>query len=233
MLGLALLLHLACTVNKPCSVTLKQSPELHGFRLGMSLSDIQNRFPGFPAISPSQFGLATVEICSAYERSVLDQPDPGLSYPLHPGLRVFSFVSAAPFAELKELKHIELKLVDGRLTQIALYYPDDIKWKSADEFAQKTGESLRLDGGWRKVGEDGVYSENRSMHCGGSLEGEGFFIHAGLSTLPLEAKIKNTKLPYVKIEDFWAGHMKEYDRQVESEAKTKREEEERKQQFKP
>lgn len=83
---------------------------------------------------------------------MLDQPDPGLRFPPHPGLRVFSFVSAALFPELRELKHVELRLVDGRLTQIALYYPDDIKWKSSDEFAQKTGESLKLDGSWRKLG---------------------------------------------------------------------------------
>lgn len=191
----------------------------------MSLSDIQKRYPGFPSVAANQLGLAEIEISNAYVRNVLNKPA---------GESVVSFISAAPFPELKELKHIELKLIDEKVTEIKVYYPDDIKWKSADEFAQKTGESLKLDGSWEKVGTDSDYSDVRSMRCGGVLRGEGFRISAGLRKPSLEnGDLESTKLPYVELEDFWAGHMTEYERKTAIEEKRNREEEERKQTFKP
>ena len=220
------MVNLACA-GKPklCTLKLQQSPELRGFRLGMSISDIQKRFPGFPSVSANEAGLAIVEISDVYVRNVLDRPV---------GENVISLVSAAPFPELKELKHVELRLIDGRVTEITLYYPNDIKWNSADEFAQKTGESLKLDGGWQKVGEDSDYSEVRSMQCGGYSEGEGFRISAGFRKPTLENRnLEETKLPYVQLEDFWAGQMTEYRRKKEIEEKRKREEDERKKTFKP
>src|SRR2546423_982662 len=104
-LSLIAMLHLACTVNQPCTIKMEQSPELRGFRLGMSISDIQKRFPGFPSVSANQFGLATVEISNIYVRNVLNKSV---------GENVISFVSASPFPELNELRHVELKLLDGR-----------------------------------------------------------------------------------------------------------------------
>lgn len=227
MLGLVVMLHFACTVNQPCTVKLEQSPELRGFRLGMSMSDIQKRFPGFPAVSANQFGLATIEISSVYARSVLDrQVDDN----------VVSFVSASPFPELNELKHVELKLLDGRLIEIMVYYPNDIKWKSADEFVQKTSEALKLNGTWQKIGDDDDYSEVRHLYCGKGLED--FTVSAGFR------KLEETKFPYVEMEDFSHGKLEVYMRKSEIEEKTKREkseleektkreEEERKKTFKP
>lgn len=224
-LSFLVMLQLACTVDKPCTLKLEQSPDLRGFRLGMSLSDIQKRFPGFPTVSANQVGLATVETSDVYVGNVLDKPV---------GENVVSFVSAAPFPELKELKYIELKLLDGRLTEITVYYANDIKWKSADEFAKKIGESLKLDGSWGKIGKDDNYSEVRYMHCGGALEGEGFTISAGLRKPPLEnPNLEKTKMPYVQLEDFWAGQMTEFTRKQEIEGKRNRKEDERKQTFKP
>lgn len=227
LLALALVtaLHLSCSVKQPCTVSLAQSPELRGFRLGMSLSDIQKRFPGFPPVSANRFGLAKVELSNLYVRNVLDRPV---------GNDMVSLVSAAPFPELKELKHVELKLLDGRLTEITVYYPNDIKWESADEFARKTGEVLKVNGSWSKVGKDNEYSEVRSMQCGGVMEGEGFRISAGFRRPTLENPgLEEGKLPYVNLEDFWGGEMKLFSRERESEEQTRRQEEERKQTFKP
>ena len=215
--------HLACTVNRPCTVKMEQSPELRGFRLGMSIADIQKRFPGFPSVSANQFGLATVEVSSMYVRNVLDKPV---------GENIISLVSASTFPELKELKHVELKLLDGRLIEITVYYPNDIRWKSTDEFVQKTGEALKLDGSWQKIGKDDEYSEVRLLQCGGGFDG--FTVSAGFRKPTLEnPNLESTKLPYVRLQDFAHGEMEVYKRQREKEEKAKREEEERKQSFKP
>jgi hypothetical protein len=219
------ILQLSCASEKPCTLKLEQAPELRGLRLGMSVSDIQKRFPGFPAVSGNEVGIATVEISDIFVRNVLDQPI---------GDKVVSFVSAGPFPELKGIKHIELKLTDGRVTEITVYYARDINWKSADEFAQKTSETLKLDGSWRKVGQDSDYSEVRSMQCGGAMKGEGFIISSGFRKPTLEnPKLEETKLPYVQLEDMWAGQMTEYERNTALEEKKKREDEERKNTFRP
>ena len=223
LFGLAASLHLACAASEPWTVKMEQSPELRGFRLGMSLQDIQKRFPGFPTVSANQFGLATVEVSNTYVRNVIDRPA---------GENVISLVSASSFPELSGVKHVELKLLDGRLTEVTVYYPDDIKWKSADEFVQKTGEGLKLNGTWKKLGEDTDFSENRHLQCGGVFEG--FNVSAGFRKPTLEnPNLEERKLPYVRLEDFMHGEMEVYRRKKQNEENANRREEERKQDFKP
>jgi hypothetical protein len=120
----------------------------------MSIADIQRRFPGFPTPEADDLGVSTIEISSLYSSS---------SPSRRSGDVVLHFVNAAPYAELNQLKHSELKLLDGRLVEITVYYPNDLKWKSADEFAEKTREALKLNGTWRRVGNDSDFSALR--HC--------------------------------------------------------------------
>ena len=107
-LSLAVLLHLACTVDKPCTVTMENAPDLRGFRLGMSLDDIQKRFPNFPSfqISANQIGVATVQMSAAYQDNHFGNPD---------GSNIVSLYYISSFPELSGLKHVELQLLDGRL----------------------------------------------------------------------------------------------------------------------
>jgi hypothetical protein len=187
------------------------------------MQDIQNHFPGFPSVASNQIGLATVEISNAYAHNVLDLPKDE---------DAVSIVSALPFRELNELKHVELKLLDGRLIDFTVYYPNDIKWKSADEFVQNTGKALKLNGSWQKIGSDDDYSEVRSLRCGDN--GEDFTINAGFRKPPsLYSNLADIKLPYVEVKDFWHGEMELFKRKRESEDKAKREEEQRKQTFSP
>src|SRR6185369_3911595 len=149
----AVLLHLACTVDKPCTVTIDNAPELRGFRLGMSLSDIQRRFPNFPAsnISVNQIGVATVEMSAAYRDNHFGNPE---------GSNIVSLYYLGTFPELNEVRHVELKLLDGRLIEVKVFYPNDLKWQSVDEFVEKTANALKLDGSWHKIGSD-TYSADR------------------------------------------------------------------------
>jgi len=221
---LAVILHVGCTVNKPCTVTLENAPDLRGFRLGMSLSDIQKRFPNFPSsrIAANQIGVATVDMSAAYRRDELGSPD---------GHNILSLYYISSFPELNELKHVELKLLDGRLIEVTVYYPNDIKWRSADEFVQKTSEALKLNGTWRRLGEDNDYSETRFLQCGEVLEG--FHVTAGFRRPPSSYSSFDAKLPYVGFEDFMHGEMEIFRRKQASDEKAKQEEEKRKQTFRP
>jgi hypothetical protein len=226
-LTLAVLLHLACTVDKPCTVTMENAPELRGFRLGMSLSDIQKRFPNFPAsnISANQFGVATVDMSAVYR-------DNNFGTPL--GHNIISLYYISSFPELSGLKHVELKLLDGRLIEVTVFYPNDIKWQSVDEFVQKTSEALKLNGSWHKIGTDGTYSESRLLQCGWNEPDGMFMVHAGFKKPPADGvSVADFKLPYVGLEDFMHGEMEIFTRQKASDEKAKQDEEQRKQTFRP
>lgn len=212
----------ACSSTKPCTIELEQAPELRGFRLGMSLEDIRKRFPGFPGAS-SKIGLSTVEISCASENVMLNRSS-GDDY------NEISFTSGWGCPEVnKDVKQVELKLLDWRLIEITVYYSNNIKWKSVDEFARKTGEALKLDGTWQKVGDDDEYSQMRSMDCGKSSAG--FLVYAGFSSPPFIAN--SDKLPYVRLKNLMGGELEVLKRKGKIEEKTKREEEECKQIFKP
>jgi hypothetical protein len=222
MLSLVMVLYLGCSANQPCTVPLEQSPELRGFRLGMSLSDIQKRFSGFPSVSPNQFGVASVEISSDYVKNVLNEPI---------GDDVVSSLSASSFSELSELKHVHLKLLDGRLIEITVFYPNDIKWQSADEFVEKTAEALKLNGTWKHL-SNSEYSESRLLQCGDIVKG--FFVKAGFQKPPIGSPSSFApKLPYVELQDFMQGEMEVFKRKRESEERAKQEEERRKETFRP
>jgi hypothetical protein len=188
----------------------------------MSLSDVQKRFSGFPSVSANQFGAATVEISSDCVKNVVNEPI---------GDNVVTSLCASSFPELNEVKHVELKLLDGRLIEITVFYPNDIKWQSADEFVQKTSEALKLNGTWKHV-SDSDYSNSRLLQCGDILEG--FFVQAGFQKLPIGSPSSFTpKLPYVQLQDFMRGEMEVSKRKRESEENAKRDEERRKEIFKP
>ena len=219
---LAVVLYLGCSTSQPCTVPLEQSPELRGFRLGMSLSDIQKRFSGFPSVSANQFGVATVEISPDYIDNSLNEPI---------GDDVVSLLSASSFPELKQQKHVQLKLLDGRLIGITVFYSNDIKWQSADEFVAKTAEILKLNGTWKHI-SDSEYSETRLLQCGDIVKG--FFVKAGFQKPPLASPSSFApKVPYVQLQDFMQGEMEVFKRKKESEEKAKREEEKRKETFRP
>ena len=221
-ISLLVVLCLGCSASQPCTVPFEQSPEIRGFRLGMSLSDIQKRFSGFPSISANQFGVATVEIDKYYFKNVLNEPV---------GDNVVTSLSAASFPELSELKHVQLKLLDGRLIEITIFYPNDIKWQSADEFVQKTSQALKLNGSWKRL-SDSDYSNSRLLQCGDILKG--FFVQAGFQK-PLIGSSSSfaPKLPYVQLQDYMHGEMEVSRRKRESEEEARREEERRKETFKP
>src|SRR5690242_9580337 len=129
---------------------MEQWHEMRAFRLGMKLTDIRKHFSEFPSVSANQIGVATVEISPDYIKNALNEQR---------GDDVVSLLSSSSFPELNELKHVHLKLLDGRLIEITVFYPNDIKWRSADEFVQKTSDALKLNGTWKQI-SDSDYSNS-------------------------------------------------------------------------
>ena len=125
----------SCAVEKPCTLIPEQAPELRGFKLGLSLPEVRQKFPDFPQPKELEYGKAIAKV-----------------YPWQ-------------VSEQNALKDIEIEFVDNRIVKIEVFYNDELKWKSADEFAQKTGEAMKLDGTWKKVGDDTSTSEWRAMSC--------------------------------------------------------------------
>ena len=64
-------MQVACAVERLCTVNLKESVDVRGFRLGMTLADIKNRFPGFPVVGANSIGVARVEIDGGYHSNRL------------------------------------------------------------------------------------------------------------------------------------------------------------------
>ena len=220
ILTVAVTVMCACQRDEPCTVQYEQSPELRGFRLGMSISDIQHRFPAFPTPDANDLGLSTVEISDRYSSN---------SPQRRTGDIVMNFVNGSLYPELNQLKFAELKLLDGQLIEITVYYPNNLKWESADEFARKTGEALKLNGTWRKIGNDDSFSEIRYLQCGEVTKG--FHVSAGMRRSPLLDD--DRKFPYVQLQDFWKAEMEVFNREQARDARRKREEQERKDTFKP
>jgi hypothetical protein len=102
---------------------------------------------------------------------------------------------------------------------------------SADEFVQKTSEALKLNGTWNRL-SDSDYSNSRLLQCGDILKG--FFVKAGFQKPPIGSPSSFApKLPYVELQDFMQGEMEVSRRKRESEEKVRREEDRRKETFRP
>ena len=100
-------------------------------------------------------------------------------------------VDVSHYPELIGTNKIILEFVDGRISNIKTYYPKDIKWRSVDEFVQRTAEALNLPDGWDSSKTDSDY---RSVYC------NGFFVRSGIDN----EKYDEEKLPFVEVGDTMA-----------------------------
>ena len=206
-LCLALLVQLSCA--KRCTRSLEQAPDLRGFRVGTTLSQIQNRFPGFPNLTPNEFGLSKVIL----------NVNPMAEEAVNPYSVGHVLVSASRYPELLGTDRIILEFVDGRLAKIKVFYPKDIKWHSVAEFVQRTSETLNLPDGWNTPNSTEDY---RSVYC------NGFFVRAGIDN----EKYDEEKLPFVEVGDS-AASVQAILRSLNKNENENRKEEERRKTFKP
>jgi hypothetical protein len=128
-----------------------QSPEIRGFRLGMSLSEALKRFNGLQALPADEIGQQHIKI------SVIGG---GI---FHEGANSSSGRNFSPrndsYLVLKGLHSLELGLLDERIYSVNLEYDDSVKWNSIDDFAKQISASLGLTGVWRPIG----YGDKRGL----------------------------------------------------------------------
>jgi hypothetical protein len=212
--------------NAKCTLTLAQAPELRGFRLGMEQQRVLARFPGLSVDRADKFGLTKLSL------TVMDHDDyPGGSVGRDRGVQKDIAVTTAEgqsfsidssrFPDLKGVKRIRLRFIDGRISYLQVGYDDSVVWNDVDEFVQVISKPLNLDGNWQR-NSDSDDSKQKELPC------SGFLITAGLGGGTGDHLIG----VLLSLEDVVASRMIEK-RQTDQKEKAKREEEERRKTFKP
>lgn len=129
---LALLLVLLCAVSalaqdNRCPLKLSElpdAPELFGFRLGMSTTQLKLRVPQVVFGKDNDFGVSKTSI----------SPD---------------FDSRIDKASLAGVRTISFDFVDGRLTSLWLGYDGSFKWQTVPDFVKGISQSLHLPDEWK------------------------------------------------------------------------------------
>ncbi len=192
------------TVPK-CDLKIAQAPELRGFRLGMPVNDLLNRFPGVKPIDRSYGTRPIVDYNSGQIRFELYP----VNYRAHGATGVENMTTRSNintnfFQGLEGIFQINLDFTDGRLTTLRIAYDDKIKWSSVEEFRSKTAEALGLSDKWK---------------AGNLLSCDGFSMRAERSYPGMAIEMKDVAT--------------EQDFQKRQEDQKRSEEERRKETFKP
>jgi hypothetical protein len=120
-----------------CKLTVGQSPQLRGFRLGMTLEQAKAHAP---RISVQEPNLGYVRAHFA--------PD--------------NYRDADPNT-FEGVRDVFLGFLDERLVSLSVRYDDRVLWRGVGEFASRVSESLKLPDVWRKDDQNGHYA----MTCDG------------------------------------------------------------------
>ena len=174
--------------QKPvCPLRLDQSPELRGFRMGMTQAAVLARLPGVTVEKPDKFGLARlrltiIDLTSLIKSAARDkgvQPDM-LSGPNEGSAFV---IDSSRFPALKGVRKIQMRLIDGRLSYLQISYDDEIKWESIEQFIETISTTLKLPKDWQ-VPEDSDGGSQKELRCEGFVMtantlGDATDVHAG------------------------------------------------------
>lgn len=141
------MLHLILiTANAQCPLTLSESPELRGFRLGMSINQVKARASNLILGKINQVGLQNGKII--YTRSTKENRDSS------------------------KVKSVELEFLDNKLASIRVTYDGSVRWNHIDDFVYKISMSLGLPVKWE--GDEpsyysGVFIAVREIKCNSFL----------------------------------------------------------------
>jgi len=140
---LALSFILACAISvfaqdNKCSLKLAElpeAPELFGFRLGMTTTQVKQRVPQVVFGKDNEFGVSKTSISPDF--------DPNMDKASLEGVRTVSF-----------------DFLDGRLTSLWLGYDSSFKWKTVSDFVSGVSQSLHLPDAWQTWKVRG-----QQLHC--------------------------------------------------------------------
>jgi hypothetical protein len=102
---------------------LPSTPELFGFRMGMTEPEVTARVPQARFAKPNDFGVAKTSISPDY--------DPKIDKASFSGVRTVS-----------------LDFLDGRVSSLWFGYDSTFKWRTVPEFVEGISKSLRLPETW-------------------------------------------------------------------------------------
>jgi hypothetical protein len=162
--------------QKPgCPLRLDQSPELRGFRLGMTQAAVLAQLPGVTIEKPDRFGLARLRLSIIDSTSLIKSSarDKGVQTDRLAGLNEGSafVIDGSHFPALKGVRKIQLRMIDGRLAGLQISYDDEIKWESIDQFIETISPALKLPQAWQTPADSDGDSQ-KELRC------EGFVIAA-------------------------------------------------------
>jgi len=213
--------------NAKCALTLAQAPELRGFRLGMSQERALAHLPGISVEPADKLGLTKVRLAlmnhDDYPRGSVGR-DQGVQIDITGGTaegRSF-LVDSSKFPDLKGVKRIRLRFIDGRVSYLQIGYDDAVAWNDVDEFVRAISKSLGLEGNWQKGSDPDSDTKEKELPC------VGFLMTASLGGDTGDYRIG----AQLSLEDMVAARMIEK-RQNDQKEKAKRQEEERRKTFKP
>jgi len=214
--------------SKPekCTLGLDRSPELRGFRMGMTQDQVLRRLPGVSVEKPDKYGLARLRLSiidtsgviktSAHDKAVQPDitatPEDGSAFVLD-GLR---------FPDLKGVRKLQMRFIDGRLSYLQVAYDDSSKWESIDQFVEAVSTKLNLPRQWQAPADASADGQDKELRC------EAFAISASLDGDQADTHVG----PEIIVEDLAAWNVMSK-RQTDTVEKTKREAEEKRKAFKP
>jgi hypothetical protein len=209
-----------------CSLKLDQSPELRGFRLGMPQDQVLRRLPGVTIEKPDKYGLARLRLSIIDTSTVIKTS--GRDKAVQPDITATpadgsAFVLDGPkFPDLKGVRKLQMRFIDGRLSYLQISYDDSSKWESIDQFVETIAGKLKLPTQWQAPSDAEGESQEKELRC------EAFVISASLTGDPTDTHAG----PEILLEDLaaWNAMSK---RQNDSVEKAKQEADEKRKAFKP
>ena len=117
----------------PC--TLTKAPELHGLRLGMTISEVKARLPELIVPASDEFGFigsANIQV---------------------------SDLSVQSKESLRRISYVHFGFLDGRVINLRFEYRTNFSWKNVDEFLSIVINELKLPQSW--VGDN----TNKKLVC--------------------------------------------------------------------
>ncbi len=159
-----------------CWLNKSTLPPLLGFRLGMSREELEKRFAGLKVKDESYTEL----FISKSMTLPRDQDVSAVDEIGHVAVNVLRF------PEFAEISTVELKLVDGRISQIELTYPDDSRWKSEEDFLTFVAQTLHLPDRryWKPEPRPRYGEPGASVSCNGLTVRAGFRVIIGSAPAP-------------------------------------------------
>jgi hypothetical protein len=232
---LALLLLIPCagfaqkkteTAKPKCTLGLDQSPELRGFRMGMTQAAVQAKLAGVTIEKPDKFGLTRLRL-SIVDPTPLIKTAPARDKAVLPDIITSAaegsafVLDSARFPALKGTRKIQMRFIDNRLSYLQISYNDDVKFDSVDQFIETISGMLKLPNQWQTP-EDSDSDHVKELRC------EGFVLTA--NTLGDRTDLQPG--PELVLQDVvaWEALSK---RQNELTEKAKREEDQKRKAFKP